>query len=295
MQSPVVSPPPWHFRLAKALIRRGWRGPGLWIRAAHALGLLNRRARYEISDEVVIDVPLDRPECWWDEIELRQYEADVVDAVAAVLGGMPRPWRLIDCGADIGLFSALLTARLGGLDEVVALEPNEQAYRHLRHNVRLLPGVATAWMAAVSDFRGGGRLEAPRSDPSEHAWYLVPDERGSIPVVKLDDFGFSPQGTLILKLDIEGGELAALRGAHDTLAAAEHWIVVFEAHRDVAARTGIDPIECLRFLRTIGPCGAFVAERPTVQLSDEVGLFDQVGDLRIANIVCVNRPRQMLG
>jgi len=281
-------PAPWHFRLAKALIRRGWRGPGLWIRLSHALGLLNRRARYRLSRDVTIDVPLSRPECWWDEVEVRQYEAALIETVASALSARPRPWRLVDCGADIGLFSALLTARAGPLEEVIAFEPNEPAYRLLRGNVSRLPGGGTAWLAGVSDFRGSGRLEAPDVERSEHARFLVPAAEGTMPVVTLDDLELAAPGTLVLKLDIEGGELAALRGAAATLRRAANWIVVFEAHRDVAARTGIDPVECLRLIQAIRPCTTHVAECAGIEVTAERPFFDQLIDAKIVNVVCTS-------
>ena len=57
---------PWHFRMAKHLIRQGWRGPGRVIRGAHRLGLLNCVVRYSLTDSLTVDVPLYRPENWWD-------------------------------------------------------------------------------------------------------------------------------------------------------------------------------------------------------------------------------------
>jgi len=289
MARTTAGPPPWHFRLAKALIRRGWRGPGLWIRAAGALGLLNRPAAYQLADDIRIEIPICRSEYWWDEQEVRGYERAAISTLAGELRGMPRPWTLMDCGADVGLFSALLAAELNGALNVVAFEPSQFAYRYLRRNMASLPGECSAWQAAVADFRGLGRLAASPNDPSQHAYFLESEPAGDVTVVTLDNFLSDTTGTLAIKLDIEGGELQALRGGEETIRQARDLIVVFEAHRDVMRRTGDDPIECLRYLRSIRPFRASVAEQPMKILNDERGFFDQFPDVTIANIVCTTR------
>lgn len=280
---------PWHFRWAKWLIRRGIRGPGLVIRLAHRLGWLNFLARYPLSDRIAIDVPLYRPVNWWDLEEVRDYERPVLDCLVAAVAGRPRPLRLVDCGAEIGLFAALAAARVPDLAQVVALEPGEEAFAVLQPNIARLPLAGSAMCAAVSDFSGRATLERSPDDPSPHASFITAAVGGPIQVVRLDDLNLARDGTLILKLDIEGEELAALRGARSTLTAAEDFVVIFEAHRDVARRTGIDPVECLRLLAEIRPCEFQAAEFPAAALTCDRPFFEQLREARIVNVVCMPR------
>ena len=87
--------------------------------------------------------------------------------------------------------------------------------------------------------------------------------------------------------------MAALRGARLAIAQARRAIVVSEAHPRVAARTGIDPAECLKLLAGLRPFDFLVAERPGVRLSPERGAFEQLGHGRnFFNIVAVSRDSQ---
>jgi hypothetical protein len=90
-----------------------------------------------------------------------------------------------------------------------------------------------------------------------------------------------------MKVDVEGGELAVLRGAEQTLRDAAGWCISVEAHRDVFRRTGIDPCECIRFLAQFGSVTARVAECPDVALDPQRPYFEQVSE-KITNVVCLH-------
>jgi hypothetical protein len=67
-------------------------------------------------------------------------------------------------------------------------------------------------------------------------------------------------GDIALKLDIEGGELEALKGAAETIVSARECVVTVEAHPVVAKRVGQDPVECLQFLESLRHFQFLVAE-----------------------------------
>jgi len=279
---------PWHFRLAKSLIRRGVRGPGLAIRAAHRLGLLNCVVRYPIAGLLTVDVPLYRPDNWWDLEQVLSYEAPLIDTFVAAARKKPAPLRLVDCGAEIGLFSVLMAARLPEIEQVTAIEPDPAAFEILKTNIERLPMSGDARLAAVGETAGRGRLCLPEGLASEHTQFVVTDEGGPVAIERIDDLGLPRDGTLLLKLDVEGAELAALRGARQTLSEVSDFVVAIEAHSHVAGRTGIDPIECLRLLQSIRPCEFRIAERPDVRISTERDFFEQV-EPGIYNVVCIPR------
>ena len=288
--TPGISPrltggAPWHFRLAKYLIHNQFRGGYRLIDAARKLGWLNVIARYNLDNGVKVDVPLYRVENSWNERDIREYEEAGLAFLAETLRERPGPVTLVDCGADIGLFSVLLASRGVDLARVVAFEPNSEAFPILRSNVGRLPR-GECHDSAVSDFSGRAELRSPRPGTTGHARFIVPNPDGDIPVMRVDDLEVDPRHNLLLKIDVEGAELNVLRGAMKTLGAASWFMVFFEAHPKVVRRTGVDPTECMRLLRSVRPCRFLIDELPEVRLVEDRPFFEQVPE-RIYNIVCL--------
>ena len=79
---------------------------------------------------------------------------------------------------------------------------------------------------------------------------------GSFPLhelpVTIDQLEIPSNATLALKIDVEGEELNVLEGAAAALRCCKGFIVQFEAHPDVMARTGLDPSRCLALLQAHG-------------------------------------------
>lgn len=146
--------------------------------------------------------------------------------------------------------------------------------------------------AAVSDFTGRGTMRAADYDSSDHARYLVEDSRGDIDVIRVDDVGIPPGGAVVMKVDVEGAEDAAVRGAERTLGEASEFAVSFEAHPLVSERTGVDPIETIRRLNALRPCRVRVSEFPKARISTERSFFGQVpdDDMRGLTILCRSAP-----
>ena len=164
----------------------------------------------------------------------------------------------IDCGADIGIFFALVGARADRLSRVVAFEPNTEVLSVLEMNLGFMSAPSQLVPKAVSYFEGRGRLERPRYDSSDHARFLVPGE-GPVEVTTVDAQGVRG-GDVAIKIDVEGGELEVLKGATETIRAARECVVTVEAHYQVAKRVGRDPSECLKYLESIRPFRFAIAE-----------------------------------
>lgn len=286
---PIRSSPPWHFRLAKWLIRNRIRGGFQMIELAERMGWLDYDCRYKLSDQVCVDVPLYRRVNQLALPDLLAYERPLVNLLTGTINAFPQPATWIDCGADIGILTGLVAAGCRQLKEIIALEPNPLPFPYLQRNLSQLPFASRAISSAAADFRGRGTLAYSPKDPSDHSRFLAEDENGELEVTRIDDLGIAPGEPVALKIDVEGGELAVLRGAKQILANSSAWVVALEAHRDVFRRTGIDPCECVRFLARIGPVQASVAEHPDVTLDSRQPYFDQVSE-KITNVVCVHAP-----
>ncbi len=283
------TPPPLLFRLARGLIRRRIRGGYRLIEWLERSGRLNRSAVYALSDRIAVELPLWRRPNQLDAVEARNYEQALVAAVARELEALNLPTLLIDCGADVGLLAGLLIAQTKSIAELIAFEPNAEAYEVLLRNLARWPLPSRGRHEAVADFTGRGKLCQPEYDGSPHAAFLQANPLGKVQVTRIDDLRFDvAERCLLLKVDVEGGEQAVVQGALETLGRARSWVVTIEAHRQVALRTGIDPFEVVRLLDAVGVDRVYLAEWPELKLDRTGRYFDQVSEPAIGNLVCVS-------
>jgi FkbM family methyltransferase len=284
----LLSRPPWHFRLAKWMIRSNVRGGYRLLRIASEAGWLDCSVRYSLTDRITIGVPLYRESTRWDREDVVGYDVPTVDALAAAIDRMPQPVVFVDCGADIGVMSIRVASRTGNIARFIGIEPNRVAFEWLVENYQNLPTKAQARFGAIGKQTGQGELKSPEHSPdSDHAKFIAPTAGGTIPIFRIDDLGIEAGQCVVLKLDLEGGELDAVEGAVETLAKAARFIVDIEAHPQVVRRTGTDPTVILRRLNDIRPCEFLICERPDVQLVLDRDFFSQVKD-RNHDIIAVS-------
>jgi FkbM family methyltransferase len=271
--------------LAKWLIRNRIRGGFQMIELAERLGWLNLDCRFSLSQDIDVEIPLYRRVNQLALPDVLAYESQLVALISDQIRRRGDPTIWIDCGADIGLLTALVASKTSRLKEVIAIEPNPTPFEYLQRNLEQLPFPSRAICAAVADFGGRGTLACPAHDASDHSRFLVPDEQGAIGVLRIDDLLIEPHQPLAIKIDVEGGELAVLHGARRTLTSAPCWLVALEAHLDVFRRTGVDPCQCIRFLQSLGKIEIRVAEIPDLALDCSRPYFQQVSR-KITNVVC---------
>jgi len=285
----LPAPPPLLFELARAMVRRKILGGYHFVELLEYLGALNRTAWYPLSERIGLEVPLWRRPNQLNLWEARHYEQALVAALTRELAAPPHPTLLVDCGADVGLLSGLLAANALQIGEIVALEPNDEAFPILARNVARWPLTARALQVAVADYDGRGSLRQPDYQTSPHSSYLAAEPSGAVEVTRIDRLELDVSSRcLALKIDVEGGECAVIRGALETLRRARRWVVAVEAHRRVFERTGIDPFEPLRLLEKAGLARAYLAEQPSLHLDWKQPYFEQVKSLEIGNLVAVS-------
>lgn len=183
------------------------------------------------------------------------YEPDLVRFLRRSLGpGMV----VIDAGANLGELTVRAARLVGPGGAVVAIEAAPATLENLRHNVALnkLANVRVV-AAAVGEsddpqtfFLGSEEdsLTSSLSPPHDFEGKSV-----TVEGIRIDRLaGREGLGRLdLIKLDVEGAELAALRGAGEILA---RWapLVVFEYNHEVAQRAGWDLLEVAELLRPLG-------------------------------------------
>jgi FkbM family methyltransferase len=153
----------------------------------------------------------------------------------AITGNVTAGGVFYDIGAHAGYYSLLASRLVGSAGRVVAFEPDTRnlAYltRHLRVNgVRNVTVVA----AAVADRAGTARFAAERSG---FGGTLSTDGSRSVRTVTLD--GVVRAGEVpapdYLKIDVEGAELAVLRGGTEVIRASRP-IIFLAIHTPEMAR-----------------------------------------------------------
>lgn len=147
--------------------------------------------------------------------DLTSYEPEVRRTLSHVV----RPGQVAyDVGANVGLFTSLLSHLVGEGGRVVAFEPEENNASCLEASVRHSPlpnvtlerrAVGRSTGSENFDHRGGafsGRLVGPGG-------YAVTQNVTAVAVISLDDYvagGASPPD--LVKIDVEGNELLVLQG-----------------------------------------------------------------------------------
>jgi len=181
------------------------------------------------------------PECG-----LRYWRFDLgkIDPVLLDLAEhLVRPGDVVwDVGANVGLFAFAAAHRAA---RVLAFEPDPWLAGLLERTAAFFPNVSVI-RAAVADYCGGGELHiAKRARGSNFLLGEGHTQSGGtrrlekVKVVTLDSLGQAPPN--VLKIDVETGELAVLRGAARLLAQSLPVVICEVAKENVSAVTA-----CLR-------------------------------------------------
>lgn len=156
---------------------------------------------------------------------IRHYQNGVFEIAASQL---QRTASAIDVGAHVGIFSVRM-ARI--FSRVVAIEPDIENYRCLvRNTSRLRNPVLPIWGAAGED-SGQFCKVVSHCEENSGARSTVYGN-GTVPVFAIDDFGIAPG---MIKIDVEGNELAVLVGAATTLRMWNPVLIVENATPDIWA------------------------------------------------------------
>jgi FkbM family methyltransferase len=154
----------------------------------------------------------------------RTYEPEETAALARLA---PPGSVVLDIGANIGYYTTLLARRCA---HVYAIEPAPGNVRLLKHNTRHHRNV-TVIPTAVTDREGTATLSLSDVNNGDHQLLNDPSRPHiSVPITTIDALVRRHNIARIdlIKLDIQGAEVAAFRGMQQTLAQNPHAVIVAE-------------------------------------------------------------------
>jgi len=127
---------------------------------------------------------------------------------------------VVDAGANIGVYSRFLSQCVGPNGVVHSFEPEPENFQRLQSATRTLSNVHLC-RAALGERSGAANLYVSDKLNVDHRTYPTKgDSRDSrqIDVIALDDYFKPGQRIDLIKMDIQGYELFALRGAARVMA-----------------------------------------------------------------------------
>lgn len=164
----------------------------------------------------------------------------------------------LDIGADVGEFTI---AMLASSRSVIAFEPRPAQARDLASMFNAVGAAVRVEAVALSDKPGVAAMRVVDSEPGRSTIdtdNVLSDVDGSrmhnidVPVKRLDDLHLDDVG--MIKIDVEGHELAVLRGAADTLTRNRPALMVEAEERHHPNAVG----EITDLLTRLGYTGYFV-------------------------------------
>jgi FkbM family methyltransferase len=164
---------------------------------------------------------------------------------------------VFDVGANIGVYTIPMALRVGEKGHVYAFEALKSNYEMLLENIALnkLTNV-TAVFAAVTD--STGILEAPdlvrAGSIGNYSLASESQNRTAIPSWSLDDFALQKgiQRIHVMKIDIEGSEARAFKGARWLLSGGGVGAITFELNPYWLARMGSSVEEMWGLVESLG-------------------------------------------
>jgi FkbM family methyltransferase len=158
---------------------------------------------------------------------------------------------VVDAGANIGMYSQFLAHCVGATGIVHSFEPSPENFKRLQSATRKLPNVRSS-QAAVGEFSGSARLYLSDKLNVDHRTYTTEgDSRHTVPIdiIALDDYFKPGQRVDLIKMDIQGYELHALRGANRVLADNSHLKLLVEFWPYGLKQAGVNWVELLDTLQ----------------------------------------------
>ncbi len=235
-------------RLLPGLMRRYYRRRGIETVTRRHDGLI-----LELRTDQLIDRRL---LCWG------VYEAEQIATLRSLMAAF-RPRVMLDIGACWGYY-ALRLGKQSEFSEIHCFEPDQANLDRLRRHLALndMQHSVAVHPVALSDRSGYAPMSAPNPGNSGHKYVVDSGEGPRIPLKRLDECLAFDGATLLIKLDVEGHEIAALSGMEELLR-RNNGIVQVEAFAETRSTVAaLMQNAGYRYHRSIGADHIFLRDPP---------------------------------
>jgi FkbM family methyltransferase len=194
-------------KISSHFSHRGYNGCANLLRRT----LPERNIAIRLNEDAIFEFPyadgywsklLNRSYSYEDELEILFRDSADVD------------YTLIDCGANYGYWSVLVSSAPFGAHKAIAIEPSSQNFPKLANNARINHGRFELMKCAIGARSGIARLSGTKHEAFSIAG--ASDGGEEVPVIALDnlidDGRVAPSGKYLIKLDVEGVEIEAIKG-----------------------------------------------------------------------------------
>jgi FkbM family methyltransferase len=160
---------------------------------------------------------------------------------------------VLDIGANIGFYSTLFSKLVGRKGNVIAFEPDTINFKHLRENTRKLANVTVRPLACAEKTR---KLKLYLSDKFnvDHQTFDSGEGRKCVETeaISIDDYLNDNKKVDFIKIDVQGYDFYAIRGAAETIKNSSSLVILGELWPYALNKAGVRPNEYLKLLGSLG-------------------------------------------
>lgn len=217
----------------------------------------------------VANLAIDLLKSNYTEIDDHKMMLDINDSLRLSIKGIYEPFEtellknqigsgntVLDIGANIGYYTLIFAKSVGSEGRVFAFEPDPTNFNLLKQNIAL-NGYQNVTLEQKAVYSANRTMELflNEDNQSDHRIYQTKIHQPCVVVdaVSLDNYFRNGQTVIdLIKMDIQGAEMAALQGMARLLKNNRDIRLVMEFLPTALSRFGTDPKELLTFLSGMG-------------------------------------------
>lgn len=160
---------------------------------------------------------------------------------------------VLDIGANIGFYSSLFSKLVGEKGHVIAFELDALNFRHLNANTKKFANVTVRQLACGDKTQ---KLKLYLSDKFnvDHQTFDSGEGRKCVETqsVSIDDYLNNNEKVDFIKIDVQGYDFYAIKGAVETINNSPSLVILGELWPYALNRAGVRPTEYFKLLESLG-------------------------------------------
>jgi FkbM family methyltransferase len=205
-----------------------------------------------------------------------------------LLGSLVRSgMRIVDVGANIGLYSFLLSKLTGSNGSIVAFEPDPKLFSTLHYNCKA-NGIQNIKLFeyALGDTNGTIAFQRSSLNSGDNRIGNALEMADSVQVrlTRMDDV-LEDHGVDFVKIDVQGHEFGVFKGMQKILSSNPDLMIYFEFWPDGMRKAKTKPVESLDYLKSFGFRIYQPQENGIKEVADFQMLIDSLPGSKFTNLI----------